>query len=113
MGRASYDAVRGSDHDYYRGTPVHVLSTTLPAGPHPDMGGSAVTAHPNIPALLAALADADTDRVYVDGGRTVQAFLVAGLLSELTVTRVPVLIGEGIPLFGPVLDAVPHHSPAP
>jgi dihydrofolate reductase len=40
--------------------------------------------------------------VYADGGRTVQAFLAAGLLSDIVITRVPVLIGEGIPLFGPV-----------
>ncbi|HQN08987.1 MAG TPA: dihydrofolate reductase family protein, partial [Thermoanaerobaculia bacterium] len=42
--------------------------------------------------------------VYVDGGRTIQAFLRAGLIQRLVLSRVPVLIGEGIPLFGP-LDA--------
>ena len=39
-------------------------------------------------------------RVYVDGGQTLQAFLRAGLVRELTVTRIPVLLGDGIPLFG-------------
>jgi dihydrofolate reductase len=42
--------------------------------------------------------------IYVDGGVTVQRFLRAGLIQRLIVTRVPVLIGQGIPLFGP-LDA--------
>jgi dihydrofolate reductase len=37
---------------------------------------------------------------YIDGGITVQRFLRAGLIQRLVVTRVPVLIGEGIPLFG-------------
>ena len=37
---------------------------------------------------------------YVDGGVTIQRFLRAGLIQRLTITRVPVLIGEGIPLFG-------------
>jgi dihydrofolate reductase len=37
---------------------------------------------------------------YVDGGITIQRFLRAGLIHRLVVTRVPVLIGEGIPLFG-------------
>src|SRR5436305_14059158 len=40
--------------------------------------------------------------VYVDGGRTVQQFLEAGLIDRLIINRVPVLIGSGIPLFGPL-----------
>lgn len=39
---------------------------------------------------------------YVDGGITIQRFLAAGLIHRMVITRVPVLIGEGIPLFGPV-----------
>ena len=39
---------------------------------------------------------------YIDGGVTIQRFLAAGLIDRLIVTRVPILIGEGIPLFGPV-----------
>jgi dihydrofolate reductase len=42
--------------------------------------------------------------LYVDGGITVQGFLRAGLIQRITITRVPVLIGEGIPLFG----SLPH-----
>jgi len=34
------------------------------------------------------------------GGITIQGFLRAGLIQRLIITRVPVLIGEGIPLFG-------------
>jgi dihydrofolate reductase len=42
--------------------------------------------------------------VYVDGGITFQSFLAAGLIQRLIITRVPVLIGAGIPLFG----VIPH-----
>ena len=38
--------------------------------------------------------------LYVDGGITIQEFLRAGLIQRLIITRVPVLIGDGIPLFG-------------
>jgi dihydrofolate reductase len=52
------------------------------------------------PAEIAAkLASSGTRKVYVDGGVTVQRFLRAGLIQSLTITRVPVLIGQGIPLF--------------
>jgi dihydrofolate reductase len=36
----------------------------------------------------------------MDGGITVQRFLRAGLIQRLIITRVPVLIGDGVPLFG-------------
>jgi dihydrofolate reductase len=53
------------------------------------------------PAEIAAqLATSGAQHVYVDGGITVQEFLRAGLIKSLIITRVPVLIGEGIPLFG-------------
>ena len=38
--------------------------------------------------------------LYIDGGITIQEFLRAGLIQRLVITRVPVLIGDGIPLFG-------------
>jgi dihydrofolate reductase len=50
--------------------------------------------------IVAKLAASGAQHLYVDGGITVQRFLRAGLVQHLTVSRVPVLIGEGIPLFG-------------
>lgn len=38
--------------------------------------------------------------VYVDGGKTIQSFLSAGLIQHINITRIPILIGRGIPLFG-------------
>jgi dihydrofolate reductase len=51
-------------------------------------------------AIVATLAAKGAQHVYVDGGITIQRFLRDGLVQRLIITRVPVLIGEGIPLFG-------------
>ena len=45
--------------------------------------------------------------LYIDGGGTVQRFLRAGLIDRLMVTQVPVLIGQGIRLFGPLEQDIP------
>jgi dihydrofolate reductase len=50
--------------------------------------------------IVARLAASGSHDLYVDGGVTIQGFLRAGLIQRLIITRVPVLIGEGIPLFG-------------
>lgn len=49
--------------------------------------------------LVAKLEARGVQHIYVDGGITIQQFLRAGLVQRLTITRVPVLIGDGIPLF--------------
>jgi dihydrofolate reductase len=54
--------------------------------------------------IVARLAATGAHHLYIDGGITIQRFLRAGLIQRLIITRVPVLIGEGIPLFG----ALPH-----
>jgi dihydrofolate reductase len=50
--------------------------------------------------IVARLAASGARHLYIDGGITIQNFLRAGLIQRLVITRVPVLIGEGIPLFG-------------
>ena len=52
--------------------------------------------------LVEQLAAQGATHLYVDGGKTIQGFMKAGLIDELTITRVPILIGTGIPLFGPL-----------
>lgn len=44
---------------------------------------------------------------YIDGGVTIQRFLAAGLIDRMTISMVPVLIGSGMPLFGPLPHDVP------
>ena len=56
--------------------------------------------------IVAKLSARDVQHIYVDGGITIQRFLSAGLIQRLIITRVPVLIGQGIPLFGSLLRDV-------
>jgi dihydrofolate reductase len=46
------------------------------------------------------LGDTGAHHLYIDGGITIQRFLRDGLIQRFIVTRVPVLIGNGVPLFG-------------
>jgi dihydrofolate reductase len=95
MGRATYDVIAPFAEWPYQGKPVHVLSTTLDEG---DQRVAAV--HRSFDDAVAALSEAGYRRVYVDGGRTVHTALRAGLIADLTLSRVPVLIGTGHTPFG-------------
>jgi dihydrofolate reductase len=97
MGRGTYEVIAGEAVWPYRGRPVHVLSSTVAAGTDPR-----VIVHASFGDAVGSLVAAGYRRVYVDGGRTVRSFLAAGLLDELTLSRVPVLIGQGPSLFGPL-----------
>jgi dihydrofolate reductase len=60
--------------------------------------------------IVRKLAASGARHLYVDGGVTIQGFLRAGLVQRLVITRVPVLIGDGIPLFGTLpRDVRLHH----
>lgn len=50
--------------------------------------------------LVEMLSSEGAQHLYVDGGQTIQSFLNAGLISELTITVIPILLGAGKPLFG-------------
>ena len=93
MGRNTYEAVSSFDEWPYPGTRVIVLSSTL------DAAQPNVTVAPSIEALVTMLNTVGAEEVYVDGGVTVQAFLERGLLDELTISWLPLAIGDGTRLF--------------
>ncbi|MBO9551755.1 dihydrofolate reductase family protein [Pseudomonas sp.] len=106
MGRGTFEKVAGFDAWLYPGTRVVVVSTTLQA--LPAIPGAQVELHPGpIPALLEHLQGSGANSLYVDGGKLIQGFLREGLINELTITRIPVLLGRGIPLFGELVKDVP------
>lgn len=101
VGRNTYETMLGfGDHWFYGTKPVFVLSSR-PIRPAP--AGAVVEHLKGEPKDIAAQIDArGIELVYLDGGVTIQRFLEAGLVDRMTITRVPVLIGSGIPLFGPL-----------
>ncbi|HXY31197.1 MAG TPA: dihydrofolate reductase family protein [Gemmatimonadaceae bacterium] len=98
IGRKTYETVLGFGGWAYATKPTFVLSSH-PLRPPPP--GAVVERMSGEPAAIASeLASRGIQHIYVDGGITIQRFLRAGLIDRLIITRVPVLIGEGIPLFG-------------
>ncbi|HET6796805.1 MAG TPA: dihydrofolate reductase family protein [Gemmatimonadales bacterium] len=100
IGRGTFETVLGFDSWPYGEKRVvvlshHPLDLSSARGTIEQMGGP--------PAEIAArLAAQGVQHVYVDGGITIQGFLRARLIQRLIITRVPILIGSGIPLFGPL-----------
>jgi dihydrofolate reductase len=98
IGRKTFETVLAFDTWPYGKKPVFVLSTRPLARTPP---GALVERMSGAPADIASqLTARGIAHVYVDGGITIQRFLEAGLIHRLIMTRVPVLIGAGIPLFG-------------
>ena len=110
IGRKTYETVLGFDAWAYGDKPVFVLSTRALA---PAPKGAMVERMSGEPSdIVAVLESRGIRHVYVDGGITIQRFLVAGLIHRIIITRVPVLIGEGIPLFGALPRDIPLHHVA-
>ena len=99
MGRKTFELVLSFGVWPYEGTPVYVWSSTLEEIPA-ALAGKAELVQGTPSGILTLVAGEGRRRVYVDGGRVIQSFLREGLMDELIITKIPVLIGSGIPLFG-------------
>jgi dihydrofolate reductase len=105
IGRHTFEKVLTLGPWPYGDKRVVVLSSR-PVDLSPCVGG-VVEQMAGTPAeIVSKLAARGVNHIYVDGGITIQNFLRAGLVQRLIITRVPVLIGEGIPLFGPLSEDV-------
>ena len=101
MGRNTLETVCGFDIDWPYQKPVFVLSTTLTELPE-KARGKAELVRGNLSEILETINRKGYYKLYIDGGKTIQSFLQADLIDELTVTVIPILLGAGIPLFGPL-----------
>jgi dihydrofolate reductase len=99
MGRGTYEKVLTFEGWPYGSTKVIVLSSQpLVIPDHLANRVEAMSATPQ--DVVTELTRRGHRHAYVDGGQTIQRFLAAGLLDRLIVTRIPILLGSGLPLFG-------------
>ena len=99
IGRKTFETVLAFDAWPYGDKRVVVLSSR-PVDLSAAVGGVVEQMAGGPADIVAKLAASGAHHLYVDGGITIQRFLRAGLVQRLVITRVPVLIGEGVPLFG-------------
>lgn len=100
MGRGTYEAVRRMGEWFYT-RPVLVLSAQLAQQKVPsDLSGKVRFSDQSPGEVMVMLASEGARRAYVDGGRIIQSFLDLDMISDLVITRVPILLGTGRPLFG-------------
>jgi dihydrofolate reductase len=101
IGRKTFEVVLAFPEWPYGDKLVVVLSSTeldfskVRGGRVEQMGGAPRE-------IIEKLAAKGVKHVYLDGGETIQRFLREGCVHHLTISRVPVLIGDGISLFGAV-----------
>lgn len=97
MGRKTFDIVVGFGEWAYT-KPVFVLSNTLTelSDFYKD---KAEIVKGEIKDILESLSARGIKNIYVDGGKTIQSFLKEDFIDEMIITRIPILLGSGIPLF--------------
>ncbi|MDD2055358.1 dihydrofolate reductase family protein [Pseudomonas putida] len=99
MGRNTFDKVLSFPEWPYANTPVFVLSRQGVSVP-PTLEGKVQVLSGAPVSIVEQLSARGFKHLYIDGGQTIQAFLAADLINEIILTRIPVLLGQGIALFG-------------
>lgn len=105
MGRKTFETALTFEPWPYGDKRVVVLSTQLKEiAPQLSKTVSVVSSSPT--KILETLSREGARHIYLDGGRTIQSFLAENLVDEITITTIPVLLGEGISLFGKVMNDI-------
>lgn len=104
VGRRTFELADGWGGDHHDGVPIFVLSRRQP---DPKLQWPGVTYVSDVTAAASMAKDAAGDKdVLVHGARTARLALAAGVLDELQIHLIPVLLGQGEPLFE---DMPPGH----
>ncbi|WP_419834628.1 dihydrofolate reductase family protein [Endozoicomonas atrinae] len=98
MGRNTFETVLSFDGEWPYPKPVYVASNSLEIVPA-DVDDKASLIQGTPEEIITALNGRGLKNLYIDGGATIQQFLQCDLIDEMIITTIPVLLGEGIPLF--------------
>lgn len=97
MGRRTYDVVLGMDAPWFYGELPVLVATHRPLEPAKE---TVRAVSGDIVSLIEQAREVAGDKdVYLDGGIMVRQALDAGLVDHLVITLIPMVLGEGIPLF--------------
>jgi dihydrofolate reductase len=94
IGRATYDLARGFPQWPYEGKRVVVVTRREISAAHGEERFEG-----DVAELVERLRADRVQRVYVDGGQIIRAFLAKGLVDDITLSTIPILLGKGIRLF--------------
>jgi len=83
----------------YRDIKIYALSNSI-TKPPTNLAGKVEMYSGDINALVNKLSEEGLKHAYIDGGATITSFINLKLINEMTITRAPLLLGDGIPLFG-------------
>jgi len=99
MGRNTFETVCSFDIPWPYNKPVFVLSNSLNVIPS-KYENKAQLISGTLKSILDEIERMGHRNIYIDGGSTIQSFLRENLIHEMTITRIPILLGKGKPLFG-------------
>lgn len=109
MGRKTFEKVLSFSEWIYGEIPLIVLSTQNLKIPH-HLAGKVTIDRGDPKDIITRIAPSGNHHLYIDGGYTIQNFLKSGLINDITITRIPVILGSGISLFGTIgLEFSLHH----
>lgn len=103
MGRKCMDAISSfnltPEQWPYGGTKIYVLSNTMKEPPE-NLHNKVEMYSGDITKLISQLESCGYKHAYIDGGTTITTFINLQLINEMTITKAPIILGEGVPLFG-------------
>ncbi|WP_152447688.1 dihydrofolate reductase family protein [Vibrio owensii] len=98
MGKNTYQKVASFGFWPYEKT-VYIASNSL-LHIDSELADKAQLLTGDLPEMLLKLKSEGIKKVYIDGGMLIQNAIDLSVLNEITVTTIPVILGNGISLFG-------------